>query len=142
MSQTNINTDDCWLYAASPGHYNKYGHGRVTIQQKGKTYNFAVHRVMYENMVGEIPEGLTLDHLCRVPPCINPKHLEPVTLAVNTLRGFGPTAINARKTHCTRGHALEGNNLEQSKRGWRECRTCHIYRSIRSYHRNKKPAVA
>ncbi len=62
-------------------------------------------------VVGQIPSGLTLDHLCRVRNCVNPAHLEPVTHRENTLRGDGVTAINARKTSCHRGHPFAGENL-------------------------------
>ncbi len=61
------------------------------------------HRWAYEWVVGPIPDGLQLDHLCRNRRCVNPEHLEPVTQRVNVLRGVGPAALNAGKTHCYRG---------------------------------------
>ena len=76
-------------------------------------------------MRGPIPEGLTLDHLCRVRACVNPAHLEPVTLRENTLRSpSAPTAINARKTECLRGHAFTPENtwVHRSRRCCRECK--------------------
>ena len=72
-----------------------------------------------------IPDGLTLDHLCRNPSCVNPEHLTPATLGENVLRGHGPSAVNKRKTHCCRGHELSGANLKATSTGWRRCRTCH-----------------
>lgn len=82
------------------------------------------HRVSYETFVGPIPAGLTLDHLCRNTLCINPAHLEPVTIKENVLRGDGPTARNARKTHCDRGHAFDETNTGPNANGGRSCRAC------------------
>ena len=66
------------------GHLSKWGYGRVTY--KGRLVQ--AHRVAYELFKGPIPEGLQLDHLCRVRNCVNPDHLEPVTPSENTLRGY------------------------------------------------------
>jgi hypothetical protein len=86
------------------------------------------HRVVWELLVGPIPEGLTLDHIkerCGLRSCVKvladefgPAHLEPVTRGENSLRGDGPTAVNARKTHCPRGHPYE------YAYGQRICREC------------------
>lgn len=77
-----------------------------------------VHRVSYQEFNGPILPGLVIDHLCRNKKCVNPKHLEAITSGENVLRGVGPTAMNARKTHCMRGHKLLG------KVGSRSCQTC------------------
>ena len=82
------------------------------------------HRFAYEQAKGPIPEGLQLDHLCRVRCCVNPDHLEPVTNKVNCLRGIGFVAVNARKTHCRKGHPYHGENLLLRPNGYRRCRTC------------------
>lgn len=74
-----VTADGCWLWAGAPG---KNGYGRISVEN---TVRYA-HRVSYETFVGPIPQGLTIDHLCRVRMCINPGHLEPVTLAENTRR--------------------------------------------------------
>lgn len=111
---------DCWLW---PGSTDGKGYGLAKLH--GRTRR--VHRVVYEHLVGPIPEGYTLDHLCRVRNCANPAHLEPVTSAVNTLRenSIAPAAINARKTHCIRNHPLSGENLRLVKDGrYRQCRAC------------------
>jgi hypothetical protein len=78
------------------------------------------HRFAYEFMVADIPAGLQLDHLCRNPPCVRPEHLDPVTPLVNTLRSGSPPAINARKTHCLRGHPLPPYKAKIE----RKCRRC------------------
>jgi HNH endonuclease len=103
--------DDCWSWLGA----TSLGYG---IFQKKKA-----HRVSYELSVGEIPEGLVLDHLCRNTICVRPDHLEPVTIGENVLRGFNPPAENARKTHCHRGHELLPDNVSIIQ-GWRRCKAC------------------
>lgn len=107
---------DCWLWQ---GSRNKpHGYGRVTVNYR----NLYLHRVIYELLVGPIPEGLHIDHLCRQPSCCNPCHLEAVTCLVNVRRG-----VKASKTHCRREHPLSGDNVYvyTSKKGvHRRCRTC------------------
>jgi hypothetical protein len=73
---------------------------------------------------------MQLDHLCRVPPCVNPEHLEPVTPAVNTQRGEPAT-----KTHCKNGHEYTPENTYirsgKGKGGKRDCRACGRERTRR-----------
>lgn len=106
----------CWLWL---GMQNGAGYGLV----KHVGRRLMVHRVTYELMIAEVPDGLVLDHLCRVRRCANPYHLEPVTNTVNLLRGEGFGARNARKTSCDSGHPLSGANLLISC-DQRVCRTC------------------
>lgn len=86
------------------------------------------HRVIYEYLVGPIPDGLELDHLCRVRNCVYPQHLEPVTELENFLRGEARGAIALRTGLCIRGHSLDGdayvlkNSDGSTKR--RQCRVC------------------
>jgi len=94
----------------------KNGYGRIQLKDGPKL----AHRVVYELLVGRVPPGLTLDHLCRNRLCVNPEHLQPVTMRENVLRGVGPTAINARKVNCIHGHKITG----MTKRGHRYCVTC------------------
>lgn len=110
----------CWI----PPHQPQAS-GYVIIHPYGHGKGVLAHRAVYEAIVGPIPRGLTLDHLCRKRACCRPKHLEPVTQRVNALRGVGISALNARKTECKRGHALLGDNLRVTKHGrGRQCRTC------------------
>lgn len=99
-------------------------YGAISIRHK----LYAAHRVAYETWVGPIPDGLTLDHLCRNPRCVNPLHLEPVTMRENVLRGDSLPAKNIVKTHCIRGHAFDDTNTYHRARGsrtGRQCRRCH-----------------
>lgn len=111
-------TPDCWEWV---GSRSQDGYGVVTIRDPRKVGRYA-HRVVYEALVGPIPEGLTIDHLCRNRGCVNPDHLEPVTVRENTLRGVGPTAINARKDRCVRGHLFASAKITGT--GWRRCEEC------------------
>jgi hypothetical protein len=81
------------------------------------------HRFAYMLIVGEIPKGLCIDHLCRTPACVNPEHLEAVTERENILRGVSAPAKNAKKTHCKRGHEFNEINTYKVP-GGRACRTC------------------
>lgn len=111
-------TESCWLWR---GWITPDGYGRFEIAQK----RFHAHRFAYEMCVSQIPIGLTIDHLCRVRSCVNPRHLEPVPNKTNVLRGNGITAQNSRKTHCKEGHLLLGENLQIRRTGRRRCLTCH-----------------
>lgn len=112
-------TDGCWNWVGDrdPAGYGKFSSRRLSSNR--------AHRYAYEALVGPIPPGLTIDHLCRNKACVNPDHLEPVTSRINTLRSGNPAAINAAKTHCKRGHELAGRNLIVDKaKGNRACRAC------------------
>lgn len=107
----------CWIWA---GGLTTEGYGQIKLDRRV----LLVHRVMYERLVGPIPEGLHIDHLCRVRNCVNPDHMEPVTCRENTLRGVGPSAVNATKTHCIRGHEFSEANTHVRPNGDRMCRAC------------------
>lgn len=121
---------DCWEWT---GPLDEAGYGRFWTGEK----LVSAHRTVWELLVG--PIGDTLDHLCRVRHCVNPDHLEPVAQGVNTLRGYGPTAQNARKTHCKNGHPFNEANtwLEGT---WRRCRRCRCEAVKRHYARNGRPS--
>ena len=82
------------------------------------------HRFAFERAGGVIPPGHQLDHLCRMPLCVNPDHLEPVTPAENTRRGL-TSALRPAATHCIHGHELTPENTRITTEGHRRCRACH-----------------
>jgi hypothetical protein len=94
------------------------GYGQINDSQR-KIY---AHRFIYERLVGPIPGGLVLDHLCRNKRCVNPAHLEPVPQRLNMIRA-GAGAANARKTHCPQGHEYTDDNtyLYLNRRNCRAC---------------------
>jgi hypothetical protein len=99
-----------------------------------KKISTRAHRAVYEHVYGFLPKDRYIDHLCKVKCCVNPDHLEAVTHRENTMRSDGPSAINARKTHCIRGHELTPDNIKQDKRNnWRACLRCH-----REFYKRKK----
>lgn len=93
------------------------------------------HRVTYEMFRGPIPDGLVLDHLCRVPACCWPGHLEPVTHAVNIARGVSPSALAARNGTCLSGRH-DMTDVYVRKNGVRQCRPCQLERAAER--RNEK----
>lgn len=126
----------CWIWK---GATSKKGYGSVHTFPKPT----AAHRFSYAIHKGQIPKGLTIDHLCRVPSCVNPDHLEAVTGRINTLRGFSPPAIHVKKTHCPQGHEYSVQNTRVYK-GRRNCRMCSKLktRERRERERNGKSRTA
>lgn len=113
----------CWVWL---GGCSGDGYG-VLMEGNGSEKLKYAHRVSYELHVGPVPDGLELDHLCRVRCCVNPDHLQPVTRKVNINRGAVADVHRARYaliTHCPRGHPYEGENLYLHPNGCRICRTC------------------
>jgi hypothetical protein len=114
-------THGCWLWT---GALNDDGYGRFFFNGK----NCHAHRVAYELGVGPIPEGLVIDHLCRNRCCVNPSHLEPVTLAENIRRGDDTLkAWKLRLTHCPHGHEYSPENTRVkviNGRKSRDCKAC------------------
>jgi hypothetical protein len=106
----------CWFWLGATNR----GYGKIRVDRKQRE----AHRVSYELAKGPIPDGMVLDHLCRVSNCINPDHLEPVTIAENIRRG---RHAHREQTHCKRGHEFTADNplVLISKRGkGRACREC------------------
>lgn len=143
-------SDECWLWTAAT---NGFGYGLVKWNAKSMS---VAHRVVYELLVGPIPEGLDLDHLCHNAAvdagecldvsecqhrrCVNPSHLEPVTRTVNSRRGDAG-GYQSRKTHCPNGHPYSGENLyvvpTSDGTNNRHCRECIRVAGRRYYARQK-----
>ena len=109
----------CWQWT---GAKDTSGYGHVTRSRKRKRS----HRVAYEYLLGPIPAGLQIDHLCKNKVCVNPDHLEPVTHQENLRRGESPPMKNARRTECRRGHRYEDVYVDRD--GARHCRECRRVR--------------
>lgn len=123
LSETRPELGRCWIWE---GELTWDGYGRVNLPSnwKGQRVKIAASVFAYEISIGPIPEGLQIDHLCRVRACVNPSHLEPVTASENNRRGFSPSSINARKTHCKYGHEFTPENVAIYA-GVRQCRICN-----------------
>lgn len=115
--------DACWPWTA---HLEGRGYGafRLGSLRDGSRRMVQAHRLAYELLIGPIPEGLTIDHLCRNRICVNPAHLEVVSQRVNTLRGATITADFAQRTHCPQGHPYDLFNTYTTPAGHRLCRAC------------------
>lgn len=109
--------DGCWEWTASR---DGYGYGQVYDHASGRMMK--AHRAAYEALVGPIPAGLDLDHLCRNRGCVRPDHLEPVTRGENVRRGRAGENMRS-KTHCPQGHPYDEANT-RLYRGRRYCRAC------------------
>lgn len=109
-------SNECWKWLGS-----KYQNGYGKLGRKG----IMAHRIAFELTKGDVPADMCLDHLCKQRDCINPEHLEVVTLVENVMRGESQHAKNAKKTHCKNGHEFtESNTYSRKDRNTRECRTC------------------
>ena len=142
----------CWPWTGPP---DAYGYGQVKIKQAdGKWRPRRVHRIVYELLVGEIPDGLTIGHDCHDDDlgcpggkgdshrlCCNPDHLSPQKRGENAMRGNSPAAVNARKTSCsTCGRPLSGDNLvlepRKGRTPGRKCKDCRNRRQREFRKRN------
>lgn len=124
-------SDGCWSWAGS--HFKATGYTIFNMQMSDGVWRPTVaHRVSHEIFKGPIPDGLTIDHLCRNRGCVNPDHLEAVTQRANNLRGTSPSAMQARQTHCFRGHEFtDENTYRKPGTNKRECRICMRMRDNR-----------
>lgn len=122
-SKIRLSPDGCMLWQ---GSLDKDGYGRY-----GKVVQMA-HRLSYLINIGDLVPGLTIDHLCRVRSCVNPRHLEQVTIKENLARSV---TYNSTKTHCPKGHDFNELNTYLSPKGERHCRPCN---KIASYTYKKR----
>jgi hypothetical protein len=122
----------CWIWTAAQF---RHGYGNFG-NPLGVRSTVLAHKLAYEDEHGPVADGLHLDHLCRVPACLNPAHLEPVTPRENALRGIGPTAINATKERCPQGHEYDYRYPD----GRRGCKTCSNEQS-RAYRARHRDAI-
>ena len=110
--------DGCWEWTGARSN----GYGNVEVANRKRR---GAHRVIYELLVGAVPDGLELDHLCRNRGCVRPDHLEPVTASENNRRGINVLARKwASRTHCEHGHEYTPENTHIGTRGQRICRAC------------------
>jgi hypothetical protein len=117
ISKTAFNTETgCWEWTASR---TNGGYGAVRMPGIANV----AHRALYILLVGEVPDDLPLDHLCRNKLCVNPDHLEPVTQQENNRRA------GAARTHCAQGHEYTEENTYRRRNGSRDCRACNRNRS-------------
>lgn len=116
----------CWEWR---GKRQPNGYGKLWIRGLPGDGQGYAHRVVYELLVGPIPVGLDLDHLCRNRGCVNPAHLEPVTRRTNLVRGQTIPARKVAQTHCVRGHLFDKANTCIRRNGTRLCRACGRLRS-------------
>lgn len=108
----------CWLWL---GYVNPKGYAICSTKNTTKR----AHRLSYCEFVGPIPDGMEIDHKCRVRCCVNPQHLEPITHAENIRRVLPYVRGPARGTHCQRGHPFTSDNIITNKRDCRrQCRAC------------------
>lgn len=122
--------DGCWIWK---GRINYAGYGQTYWEGRA----WYIHRAVWVDVNGPVPDGLDLDHLCRVRSCCNPAHLEPVTRAENVRRGK-LHLVNGSKTACPQGHPYDEANTRYNKDGSRACRLCEGARALRYYYKKQR----
>ncbi|MEQ6899254.1 HNH endonuclease signature motif containing protein [Microbacterium sp. KR10-403] len=121
IAKFDITESGCWQWTAA----TRKGYGAFAVRHG---YVVQAHRASFRHFIGPIPDDMVLDHLCRNPLCVNPKHLDPVPQGVNLVRGDGWSGRNIRKTHCPSGHEYSAENTYTPPSGGRYCRTCRQIR--------------
>jgi hypothetical protein len=127
-------TSACWHW-----HGTRLANGYGQFRLGGPDHRrVPPHRLAYELLVGPVPDGLVLDHLCRIPLCVNPMHLEPVTQRENMRRARAVSPKMQRRAACVHGHSFfDPENVYVTPDGRRQCRACHYRRQRRRYLRSK-----
>ncbi len=122
-----VQRDGCWVWIGGKGRkgYGLFYLGGYPNQRR----TMSAHRWAYTCLVGPVPDGMTIDHICNNPPCVNAVHLRIASQQENILRGNGLAAQNAQKTHCPHGHPYDEQNtywkpIEDGSRWGRICRIC------------------
>lgn len=114
--------DDHWPWQ---GEIGAQGYAKAYIYRDDRRVKAQAHRVVYELLVGPIPEGFVLDHVCEDTTCVRPAHMEPKTQRENLMRSTKTVnVINAAKTHCDNGHSFDEKNTYIDVWGHRACRSC------------------
>lgn len=107
----------CWIWTGA----KRNGYSMIRWKRDGEHIVIGGHRLLYELHVGPIPEGHEVDHTCRNKACINPAHLEAVTVQENVRRA---RSHNRSRSHCENGHEMTPENTVIRRRGWKRCRQC------------------
>lgn len=137
IQRCNLTNYGCWLWV---GPTDKDGYPFTSVPREvtkpgWRRFGLRIQRLSYVAFREDFPESLVIDHLCRQRKCLNPAHLEPVTVKVNSLRGAGLTALNAVKTHCKNGHLFDESNTYLHE-GRRRCRACRYQATTRYYQKD------
>lgn len=118
---------NCWLWEGG----RSSGEGRYGGFTPFPRVHVGAHCYSFELTHGPIPEGLVVDHLCSVPLCVRPSHLEAVSQPENVKRGA------VYRTHCPQGHPYDEANTAYTSSGWRKCKACENERALARYYARK-----
>lgn len=125
--------EGCWKWN---GPISVYGYGRL-MESIGnrKTKQLMAHRFAYEQVIGKIEEGMTIDHVCRNKSCVNPAHMEVVTRGENSIRSHSKNMMAMRENCCTKGHKIEKENvIKETRKNGKErfrCKICSLSREAK-----------